>query len=302
MVQGYNTFLGQDYCPVAPDRLIATGVIPVSGLDDAIAELKRCRELGLRTVALTQFPNGSRVSKPEDDRFWEAALSVGMPVSAHVYFGVRYQPLLTGSPVPNAHPQVGLLTHRVYDTPTYTMIQLIASGVFERFPDLRIYFAETDGHWLPGALGNMDDNYERNRHLFTTDIHMPPSEYVRRHFFFGLVRDAVALQMRDLLPAENLMWGSDLPHQVGTYPDSRAWLERIFEGVPPGLKQRIVVDNPARFLGLDLETPLTETPNGVHGDGIRERGLHIRGHRGLLQASFQVAFPRGRGRGRRCRR
>ena len=43
MVRACNTFLAQDYCSVAPDRLIGSGVIPISGIDDAVAELRRRR-------------------------------------------------------------------------------------------------------------------------------------------------------------------------------------------------------------------------------------------------------------------
>ena len=41
MVRAYNTFLAEDYCSVAPDRLIGNAVIPTTGLGDALAELER---------------------------------------------------------------------------------------------------------------------------------------------------------------------------------------------------------------------------------------------------------------------
>lgn len=74
MVRAYNDFLAE-YCAAAPDRLIGTAVMPVTGLDDALAELRRCRGLGLRATSLSMFPNGGGAPKPEDDRFWESWLS-----------------------------------------------------------------------------------------------------------------------------------------------------------------------------------------------------------------------------------
>src|SRR5438477_1789481 len=59
IVQAYNTWLATDYCSVAPDRLIANALMPISGIDDALAELKRAKELGFRTIQLLQYPNGS---------------------------------------------------------------------------------------------------------------------------------------------------------------------------------------------------------------------------------------------------
>jgi predicted TIM-barrel fold metal-dependent hydrolase len=59
MVQAYNTFLAEDYCSVAPDRLIGNAFMPVSGIEDAVAELERAHRLGLKSVTFQQFPNGS---------------------------------------------------------------------------------------------------------------------------------------------------------------------------------------------------------------------------------------------------
>jgi predicted TIM-barrel fold metal-dependent hydrolase len=97
IVQGYNSYLAEEYCPVAPDRLLANGVIPARSLDSAVSELQRCAKIGLKTVALSSFPNGSAHPKAEDDRFWEAALELGMPLAAHTHFGAPYPPFVTAS-------------------------------------------------------------------------------------------------------------------------------------------------------------------------------------------------------------
>src|ERR1700689_4279490 len=72
------------YCAVAPDRLIGMGVIPISNVDDAIAEMKHCKKLGLKGVLLGGLPGGKGYPTPEDDRFWAAALALDMPVTVHV--------------------------------------------------------------------------------------------------------------------------------------------------------------------------------------------------------------------------
>jgi predicted TIM-barrel fold metal-dependent hydrolase len=257
MIQAYNTWLAQEYCAVAPDRLIGVGVMPVSGIDDAVNELKRCKELGLRTVGFAQFPNGGGRPQPEDDRFWEAALSLGMALSPHVVFGDSEPPRVDIS----VRSFAGSLKVAVVGNPTYPIIQMIADGVLDRFPELRIYIAETNASWLPSALWFLDDNYEVFKETHGAELKRCPSEYVRRHFRFGIIRDPMALKLRDFLPAENLMWGTDFPHGVCSYPKSREWLEIIFEGVPDALRRKILLENPAEFFGLDLHKPITPTPN-----------------------------------------
>ncbi len=82
IIEGYNRYLGESYCAVARDRLIATGVIPERGIEGALTELERCSQMGLKTVCLSAFPNGGLNPAPEDDRFWETALELDMPVSS----------------------------------------------------------------------------------------------------------------------------------------------------------------------------------------------------------------------------
>ena len=85
-VRAYNDWLGEEYCAVSRDRLIGLGVIPWTNVDDAIAELHHCAKLGLKGVNLGVFPNGKSYPKPEDDRFWAAAIDMRMPLTVHVGF------------------------------------------------------------------------------------------------------------------------------------------------------------------------------------------------------------------------
>lgn len=82
----YNEFLGAEYCAAAPDRLMAMGVIPTTSVDDAIREMEYCKQLGLKGIALQTFPSGKTFPAPEDDRFWQAALDLPMPVTVHLAF------------------------------------------------------------------------------------------------------------------------------------------------------------------------------------------------------------------------
>jgi predicted TIM-barrel fold metal-dependent hydrolase len=265
VIRAYNTYLARDYCPVAPDRLIACGVIPVTGIDDAVAELRFCHESGLRAIALNEFPAGRKGPSPEDDRFWEVALSLGMPITGHVCFGTRYPPFITqGAVQSDANAAAaGLLTSRqVGFAPMFTVAQLIVAGVFDRFPGLRIYFAETNASWLACALWQMDDNCDTfaRAGLLQSKLSRLPSEYFRDHVYCSFIRDPLVGRMLDVLPLDNLMFGSDFPHSVTSYPDTKRWLEQTFPGEASALRRKLLVDTPARFFGLDPARELTPTP------------------------------------------
>ncbi len=261
MVQAYNDFLAE-YCSIAPDRLIGNGIVPATGIEDAVAELKRCKELGIRSISPGKFPNGSGGPKEEDDKFWEAALSVGMRISPHGSIGDGPPPMnIMTAAAGDTPPLAATLSGRSFGGPMYGIAQLIASGTFDRFPELQVYIAETNASWMPSTFFFADDLWDKCRHLYPdAKIVMKPSEYITKHCMFSFIRDPMAMRMRELLPVENLMWGSDFPHSVGSFPESQKWLDIIFDRVPENVKRKVLVENPCQFFGLNPNQSITETP------------------------------------------
>ena len=177
-VRAYNDWLGEEYCAVSRDRLIGLGVIPWTNVDDAIAELEHCAKLGLKGVNLGVFPSGKAYPTPEDDRFWAAAhrhedAADGprrlRPARARAR---RSRP----SSIRGADPAMlakaraaeasssGWRCRSWASPPSMSLAQLILSGVFDRLPDLKIFFAETRLGWVPFWMEEADYWYERHRH------------------------------------------------------------------------------------------------------------------------------------------
>jgi predicted TIM-barrel fold metal-dependent hydrolase len=262
IVRAYNTFLAQEYCSVAPDRLIGAAFIPVSGIEDAVAELEWASANGLKTVMFQQFPNGKGQAKPEDDRFWERSLELGIALSPHLSFGDTAHPP-TGRHDTSLWPaQAGMAQHAYGLVPGYTLAQLIVSGVFDRMPELRLYFAEANCTYLPGMMYYMDRDYVEYNDWFQVSLEMLPSEYVKQHALFGMIQERPMIKMAaaGLFPWDNLMWGSDFPHSVGTWPRSRDYIESAFAGVPEPVQRKVLLETPAKYFGLDLEADITESP------------------------------------------
>ena len=251
MVQAYNTYLAQEYCAVAPDRLIGNAMVPDTGVDDAIAEMERCKKIGLPSVALSMWPNGGPACKPEDDRFFAAALDLDVKLSPHASFGGG-----PTSPGPSSPDFVLAGEGRG----THTIGQLILRGVFDRFPKVKFYFAETQAGWIPYNLMRVDEVYLRWGHFWNVKLKQMPSDYYRQHTRFSFTSDRLAIRYRHDIGLDLLMWGSDFPHAIGTYPYSREFLDEVFEGVPQAERRKVLVDNVCQFFDLDPEKDLTPTP------------------------------------------
>ena len=237
--------------------------MPISGIDDAIAELERADALGFKSVQLLNSPNGGNGPKPEDDRFWAKALELEMPLSPHMSFaGV----MNIGGPRHDTSqwPAEAGMTQHAGGGPANTMAQLIVDGTFERFPELKFYFAEINAAIFPAALYYMDRDYLEYNSWFELELPKMPSQYMKDHGLYGMVREPLAVkighELPNDMPLELFWWGSDFPHSVGTFPHSRKYIEETFADLSPELRHTLLVGNAAAHLHLDLDADITETP------------------------------------------
>ena len=133
-----------------------------------------------------------------------------------------------------------------------TATQFVFSGVFDRFPNLHVYFAENNLGWIPMWLEGMDDIYRKN-HIWMEKLMglrpLPrkPSEYVLEHCYFGFQNNPVGVRLRHELNVDRLMWANDFPHAETDWPCSREVIRNSFEGVPEDEKHKMVVGNFMRF-------------------------------------------------------
>ena len=273
VVRAYNDWVGEEYCSVSPDRLIGLGVIPWTNLDDALAELEHCAALGLKGVNLGVFPSGKSYPTPDDDRFWAAATDMRMPLTVHVAFdrlGPRAsQPTLEYPGVdPEVLKKIGprklvewVALPFLGTAPALSISQMILSGVFDRFPELRIFFAETRLGWVPFWMEEADYWYERHRHwaarlLNFKPLKQRPSDYVRQHVYFSVQHvERVAIELRHHLGPEHVMFATDFPHIECDWPNTRPFAERLFADVPAPEAYKIAAGNMLKFFKLE-DTPM----------------------------------------------
>ncbi len=263
IVRAYNDWLAEEYCAYAPDRLLGLGLIPEVDARSAIAELEHCKEIGLTGVQLNSFPAGKMYPTPEDDVFWAAAVEIDLPLTAHVCFqfgGANYDgplfqyPKKPEGPVKKSGSDP--LTRFFASKTERDVIRLVFSGVFDRFPSLQIYFAETQLGWIPQWTEKIDDSYWRyNPHsheVFGLPV-LPrlPSEYVKDHILWGFMHNAFGVRQRHEIGVDKIMWGSDFPHPGTNWPHSQEVIEANFAGVPDDERYQMLVGNAVRFFHLD---------------------------------------------------
>jgi predicted TIM-barrel fold metal-dependent hydrolase len=242
-VRAYNDWLA-DFVAHDPNRLVGVAKIPTTTPEDARAELVRAvEELGLKGAVLDAWPSGSAVSgNPDDDPFWEAVDRTGVPVSLHVAVGAGRSTRPPSGINPGLKPPMA-----------DAALPMVAAGVLDRFPNVRLVFAHGDAGWVFHWLEFMDINYVRHRHLSEyalADADALPSEYIRRHSWFTFHQDRSAVKNRRKLGNAHLMWASHFPFDDTDWPDDRQQAELVTAEVPADERRGLLAGNVAKLYRL----------------------------------------------------
>ena len=240
MVRAYNDWLAE-FCAYAPERFGGMAIVPNRGAASAVAEVERMLELpGIRGVVMGCYPNGTLAIEPEDDKFFGLLAERGVTLAVHVSLGQS---------MPAAHraklPGFG----RFYDAPN-RMVEMIFAGVFDRFPELDVFFAEVDFGWVPYVKEQIDNNYQRLDPVSHFGLEMLPSEYIERHFHFGFMTDTHGVHNRHAVGVERILWSNDYPHISADWPNSWRTIQAAFSGVPSDERNLILTGNAQRLWGF----------------------------------------------------
>jgi predicted TIM-barrel fold metal-dependent hydrolase len=251
----YNGWVAE-FCRHDPRRLYGIGLISLEDVGHAVADLEQIARLGLRGAMIWGAPPADR---PYGDRrydpFWQAAAEHGLPVSLHIIasrgrmseLGGRASEQKWGTLVNAGVWYMGVI-HEIQESLT----TLVFGGVLERFPRLRIVSAENDAGWLPHFGYRMDHVYDKYHEIWSESTPLPPSAYLRRQVWATFQDDYTGPAAHAIFGADNFMWASDFPHSDSTFPESRAWIEKNFAGVPESVRRRIVYQNAVALYGMDL--------------------------------------------------
>jgi predicted TIM-barrel fold metal-dependent hydrolase len=126
--------------------------------------------------------------------------------------------------------------------------QLILSGIFDRYPSLKLVMTELRADWVPATLAQLDQRFEREG----LKRPMKPSEYFRRNCAVAPSSTRKSeIAMRQEIGVQNILFGTDYPHPEGTWPNTREWIADAFIGVPVDEARAILGENAINWYKLD---------------------------------------------------
>jgi predicted TIM-barrel fold metal-dependent hydrolase len=245
--RAYNDHLAE-FCAPYPHCLKGIAMVNVDDVDEGVHELERAARMGLAGAMIATGP-AVRYDHSDYEPFWAAAQDLDMPLSLHTGCE-RWQPGMDIS----THTLEALHYPTVDFHMRNSIAAMILSGVFERYPKLKVGAVEFEISWAPYFMGRLDDAYQ-HRAAGQTGFRFKggglPSEMFRRNIFISFQEDDLGIQLRHHVGVDNLLWGSDYPHAESTFPRSREIVERMLDGVAEDEKAKIVGENTARLYHFD---------------------------------------------------
>jgi len=245
-VKAYNDFMLDEWWAGSQGRLIPLCVIPLWDTKLAIAEVERVAARGVRAISFSELPSNlglPSIHSGHWDELFATCDRSGVSLMMHIGSSSKF--LITSTDAPDAV--------RAAVTPINSamcMIDWLASGLFERFPSLKIILAECEIGWIPFFLQKLDRIWDHRRswNEMGDTVPRPPSEYFRDHVFCCFFDDRFGVENIQHIGEDNIMFETDYPHQDTSWPDSRKAAAIQTAGLSADVAEKVLRTNALRLL------------------------------------------------------
>ncbi|HVG50871.1 MAG TPA: amidohydrolase family protein [Xanthobacteraceae bacterium] len=220
-------------------RLRGSILLPTQNPDLAVKEIERLAS-DHRFVQVTMLAMGDALAGGR--RYWpiyKAAEKHQLTVGIHAGSTFRHAPTYSGWP--SYHVEDYIANGPAFEN---VLVSLIAEGVFQEFPGLKVVCAESGVTWLPTLLWRTNKEW-RGVRAEVPWIERAPADIIRDHVRFTIqpfdlpAGDAVKLQriLEHIGSDSVLLYASDYPHW---HFDGE---ESLPDGLPDRLMQKLLNDN-----------------------------------------------------------
>ncbi len=238
------------------NRLLPMALLPAWDIQAAAREVERAAGLGLRGVNLTADPQD--VGAPDLanrawDPVWEACASLHMPVHFHIGASLTTMNYFGTYPWESHDDDIKLAIGGtlLFIGNARVVVNIICSGMLERFPELKVVSVESGAGWVPFILEALDYEMSENSPRQRAAMSLSPSEYFRRQIY------ATTWFERSDLPSvikaigeDSVMFETDFPHPTCLYPDPLKTAEENMRGLSETTQRKVLGDNARKLYRL----------------------------------------------------
>jgi len=247
MFNDYNAEVMTD----SNQRLLPLAVMPAWSVDACVAEAERAASLGLRGVNMTSDPQDQGAPDLANrawDALWEVCSQWQLPVHFHIATSATAMGYFGTYPWDShdEHTKLAIGGTLLFVGNAKVVVNILCSGMLERFPALKIVSVESGGGWIPFILEALDYEMAENAPDELADFAMLPSEYFRRQIYATTWFERRNItSLIDAIGADNLLFETDFPHPTCLYPDPIKTADENLAALEPEDRRKILGENAA---------------------------------------------------------
>jgi predicted TIM-barrel fold metal-dependent hydrolase len=243
-----------DFCATNPPRRAGVALVPIThGVEESVKEIEGLAgRPGVKGIMIpTMWHDHPSYGHESYDPVWAACAEAGLVVHTH-----------SGEADSESYNEN--MAQYMLEVPFWThrpLWQLLLSGKFDKFPNLKYVPVECGSYWLGDLLFKADamfggTNWKVKKMASRTKnlIQRLPSEYVGENVFIGAsTMSKVELRRRYVNGVDALMWGTDYPHPEGSWPNTVERLTTDFREIPVEETRLLLGLNAVRCYDLDID-------------------------------------------------
>ena len=231
------------------NRLLPMALLPAWDIDACVREVQRSADLGLRGVNLTSDPQdlGSPdLANRAWDPVWEACAGLEMPVHFHIGASLTTMNFFGNYPWESHDDDTKLAIGGalLFVGNARVVVNMICSGMFDRYPALKIVSVESGTGWIPFILEALDYEMDENAPEAKARMKLLPSEYFKQNIYATTWFEHRNLaSLIDAVGEDNIMFETDFPHPTCLYPDPLKTADHNMSGLTESVQRKILSDN-----------------------------------------------------------
>jgi len=253
--RAYNDWILDDFQSADPKRLCGLAIAPTEvGMDETVAEIERAKKKGCRAMYIPGSPSVPYNHPTHYEPLWQAANEHGITLCMHRNHG--------GPPDKSEWDfyqqdkvSIGGIVTRYFSC-IRPLSYLIFTGVFDRYPDLKMVGAEVDCGWAPFWVQTLDHHWDVQKSWFPVKLQHKPSDFIGKNIFTTNVDDYCGYDLikTGLYPwlSSMTMFSSDYPHSATIWPHSRDVANTMIDGMKPEDARKCLSGNAVRVFGFQL--------------------------------------------------
>jgi uncharacterized protein len=252
-VRAYNDWVLERWAG-ASSRFIAQCIVPLSSFDVMEAEIRRSIAKGHKGVIFPGIPDQVRKGAPHIndhgyDPVWRTCEELAVPVSFHagVVPSMELEPYA-------GYPRAVQAAFKAITRPasgTAMLSNILISRIFERFPRLKVVFAESTMGLTSFSIEGSDYGFRMWRLNERYGHKALPSALFKKNCYIVGWYDRLNLKnVMEYLGTSSLLWSTKFPLGTSSWPDTKKQIAESFAGIPETDKRKVLWTNAAELYGL----------------------------------------------------